>query len=76
MTVPLGQEPGCKQSIDTARLDNYGKPSQQGRRSAGLSMDLLWKRKVYGHQERGHATWEDNRDVLCHCREKIHVAKA
>ncbi|KAK4810960.1 hypothetical protein QYF61_014432 [Mycteria americana] len=56
------------------------KSSNQGRRPAWLSRDLLlelgWKRKVYGHWKQGQATREDYRDAVRHCREKIRAAKA
>ena len=55
------------------------KSSKQGRRPAWLSRDLLelmWKMKMYGHWKQGQATREDSRDAVCHCREKIHAARA
>ena len=56
------------------------KSSKRGRRPAWLSRDLLLelrqKRKVYGHWKQGQVPWEDYRDAVRHCREKIRVAKA
>lgn len=56
------------------------KSSKQGKRPAWLSRDLIlelrWKRKVYEHWKQGQVTWEDYRDAIQHCREKICVDKA
>ncbi|GAB0206495.1 mitochondrial enolase superfamily member 1 [Grus japonensis] len=39
-------------------------------------LELRQKRKVYGHWKQGQTTWEDYRDAVRHCREKIRVVKA
>ena len=61
-------------------IPKCGKSSKRGRRPAWLSRDLLLelrqKRKVYGLWKQGQAAQEDYRDAVCHCREKISVAKA
>lgn len=41
-----------------------------------LLLELRRKNKVYGHWERGWVTWEDYGVAVCHCRERIHAAKA
>jgi len=54
------------------------KSSKRGSRPAWLSRDLLQlrqKRKVFGHWKQRQATWEDYRDTVCHCKEKISMAK-
>ncbi|XP_052628596.1 uncharacterized protein LOC128134646 [Harpia harpyja] len=56
------------------------KSCKWGRRPAWLSRDhpleFMQKKKVYRHWKQGQATWEDYRDAVRHCREKICVAKA
>ncbi|GAB0206466.1 mitochondrial enolase superfamily member 1 [Grus japonensis] len=44
--------------------------------SRDLLRELRQKRKVYGHWKQGQTTWEDYRDAVRHCREKIRVVKA
>lgn len=44
--------------------------------SRDLSLQLRWKKKkVYGHWKRGWTTWEDCRDAIFNCRDKICVPK-
>ena len=40
-----------------------------------LTPELKQKRKVYGHWKQGQAPWEDYRDAVHQCREKIRAAK-
>ncbi|KAK4828074.1 hypothetical protein QYF61_023134 [Mycteria americana] len=68
-----------KVRVQEQAIPECQKSSKRDRRLAWLSRDLLLelrqKRKVYGHQKQGQVTWEDYRDAVRHCREKIHAAK-
>lgn len=56
------------------------KSSKRDTRLAWLSRDLFLelrqKRKECGHWKQGQVTWEDYRNSVCHCREKICADKA
>lgn len=39
-------------------------------------LKLRWKKKLYGLWKQSQVTWEDYRDAIHLCMEKINVAKA
>ncbi|KAJ7412607.1 hypothetical protein BTVI_45938 [Pitangus sulphuratus] len=42
-----------------------------------IGISEIWqKKKLYAQWKQGQVTWEEYRDAACHCREKIHAAKA